>query len=274
MSKSFDYSPRVDVSASHRAGYLAFAQDVVRQAGAATLPFFRAESGVENKRTDGSYDPVTLADKAAEQVIRDHIGSKYPSHGIFGEEFGHETGDGLTWVIDPIDGTRAFVTGMVHWGVLLALFDGERPIVGAMYQPFTEELYSGDCEQAWLERGSEKRELRTSEVTDLSVAVMATTEPSLFSDRDAADYLALEDATRMCRLGGDCYIYGMVALGTLDFAMDATLNPYDIQALIPIVEGAGGVVTTFSGENPSMGGTVLASANQSLHDQALALFGS
>lgn len=268
MSKSFDYTRPVQLNHTQRDKYLAFAQEVVRQAGEATLPFFRADARVHNKRTDGSFDPVTEADQAAERIIRERISAQFPTHGIFGEEYGHQPGDGLTWVIDPIDGTRAFMTGMVHWGVLVALFDGERPVVGVMYQPYTGELFSGNCEAAWFERGAEKRVLKTSTTTALDQAVMATTEPGLYTDGDARDFEVLRGATRMCRTGGDCYLYGMLAMGYLEFGTDAQLNPFDIQALVPIIEGAGGVVTTFAGGNPSMGGTVLASANLQLHNLA------
>ena len=130
------YAPPHPLSDSLRAEYLAFAIEIARAGGAATLPYFRTSTVVENKLTDGQFDPVTEADKAAEKIIRESISDKYPAHGVFGEEFGHQEGNGLTWVIDPVDGTRAFMSGLLHWGVLLALFDGERPVIGVMYPAF------------------------------------------------------------------------------------------------------------------------------------------
>ena len=139
-----EFSRAVPVGDEERAEYLAFAKAVAVQAGLATLPYFRTSSDVmclENKAPVG-FDPVTRADRAAESVIRERIKQTYPNHGIYGEEYGLEPGCGLTWVIDPIDGTRAFMSGMLHWGVLLALFDGENPVVGVLYQPYTCLLYT------------------------------------------------------------------------------------------------------------------------------------
>ena len=142
----FDYTPAVVVTTAARSEYLEFAKVVARDAGAVILPYFRTNADgmkLENKAQDG-FDPVTRADREAEQLIRQRISETYPDHGIYGEEFGLQAGNGLTWVIDPIDGTRAFMSGMLHWGVLLALFDGENPIVGVLYQPYTDELFFGD----------------------------------------------------------------------------------------------------------------------------------
>lgn len=266
---AFGYGPKTSVSDSQRAEFLEFAKVLVRRAGAATLPYFRADAVVENKLTDGRFDPVTEADKAAETVIREALGSTYPEHGVFGEEFGYQSGNGLTWVIDPIDGTRAFMSGMLHWGVLLALFDGETPVVGVMYQPYTDELFAGDNQHATFERGGAQRALVTSDREDVGQAVLATTGVDWFPAQERTQFDRLRDAVQLCRIGGDCYLFGVAAMGYVHLATDASLNPYDIQALIPIIRGAGGVITTYDGEDPSMGGTVLASANPVLHRRAL-----
>jgi histidinol phosphatase-like enzyme (inositol monophosphatase family) len=268
---TFSYSQKVSVTAAEKAEYFEFAAITVKAAGAVTLPFFRADVKVENKRADGKFDPVTEADKAAETVVRDALAQAYPSHGIMGEEFGHQTGNGLTWVIDPIDGTRAFMSGMLHWGVLLALFDGETPIVGAMYQPYTDELFVGDAERAVFRRGDEQRPLHTSSCTDVSKAVLATTGVEWFDESERAQFDRLREQAQLCRIGGDCYLFGMLAMGYVHIGTDANLQSYDIQALVPIVRGAGGVITTYDGGNPSMGGTVVASANPSLHHEVLSL---
>ena len=180
-----------------------------------------------------------------------------------------KAGNGLTWVIDPIDGTRAFMSGMLHWGILLALFDGETPIVGVMYQPYTDELFFGDGDTAWMQRGEVTMQLHTSQCDSVAQAIMTTTGTSWFSPQQLFGYGQLRENVRLHKVGGDCYLFGMVAMGQIDLGVEGRLNAYDIQALIPIVRGAGGVVTTWNGDNPSMGGDIIASANMTLHEQAL-----
>jgi histidinol phosphatase-like enzyme (inositol monophosphatase family) len=268
---AFDYSEKVDLSAREREEFLRFAVEVVREAGKATLPYFRADVAVENKLV-GDFDPVTEADKSAELIIRSRIEDSYTNHGILGEEFGYMGGNGLTWVIDPIDGTKSFLTGMLHWGVLLGLFDGETPVIGAMYQPYTDELFYGDGATAWFQRGAlEPVRMETASCEGVSSALMATTGIRYYHDEARVAFDKMVDATRMCRLGGDCYLYATLALGQLDLVSESSLNPFDIQALVPIVRGAGGVVTCFDGTNPSMGGSVIASANEELHRKVLDL---
>ena len=162
MSAEFGHTPKVAISDDQHEEYLQFARSAVRAAGRVILPYFRSGVQVTNKLDIGGFDPVTMADQAGERAIREAIELAYPEHGIFGEEYGFNPGNGLTWVIDPIDGTRAFMTGMLHWGVLLALFDGDSPGVGALYQPYTDELFSGDGDAAGLERGGNRQALATS----------------------------------------------------------------------------------------------------------------
>jgi histidinol phosphatase-like enzyme (inositol monophosphatase family) len=262
------------VSADQKTEYLGFARSAARAAGDAILPYFRSRMQVTNKLSGQGFDPVTLADQAGERVIRAAIEDAYPDHGIFGEEFGLKSGNGLTWVIDPIDGTRAFMTGMLHWGVLLALFDGEQPIVGVMYQPYTDELFSGDNESAWYERAGESQSLVTSACRRVDEACLSTTGIDWLPASKQGRFRQLSQATKLTKMGGDCYLFGMLAMGSLDLGVEAGLNAYDIQALMPIVRGAGGVVTDWEGGNPSLGGTVLASATQALHSEAMTLLGS
>ena len=269
VADSFRYSEKVSVSAEDKSRYLAFAQRTVKAAGASTLAYFRAQVEVQNKLSNGQFDPVTQADKSAEKIIRQAIERAYPNHGVYGEEYGFSQGNGLTWVIDPIDGTRAFMSGMLHWGVLLALFDGDQPIIGVMYQPYTDELFCGDGEQAFLLRGEDRRTLVTSSCTELSRAVLATTGYDWFTQSSRSQFDRLKRQVELCRVGGDCYLYAMVAMGTVHLGTDVALEAYDIQALIPIIRGAGGVVTTYDGNNPSLGGNILASSNASLHARAL-----
>jgi myo-inositol-1(or 4)-monophosphatase len=264
------YSNAVDLSAATLEEYLRFAVELAAQAGRATLPYFRVNASVQDKRTGGRFDPVTEADREAERIIRSAVEGRYPQHGVFGEEFGYRAGNGLTWVVDPIDGTRAFMSGMLHWGVLLALFDGERPVLGVMHQPFTGETFYGSAEGSVYRRASEERPLKCRPCGSLADAVLATTSPRLFrKPEERAAFDRLEDSVKLCRYGGDCYLYTMLAMGGVDLATDTDLNPYDIQALIPIIRGAGGVVTTVAGENASMGGFVVAAGSAELHALAL-----
>jgi histidinol phosphatase-like enzyme (inositol monophosphatase family) len=274
MSATLGFTPAIAVSADQKTEYLGFARSAARAAGDAILPYFRSRMQVMNKLSGQGFDPVTLADQAGERVIRAAIEDAYPDHGIFGEEFGLKSGNGLTWVIDPIDGTRAFMTGMLHWGVLLALFDGEQPIVGVMYQPYTDELFSGDNESAWYERAGESQSLVTSACRRVDEACLSTTGIDWLPASKQGRFRQLSQATKLTKMGGDCYLFGMLAMGSLDLGVEAGLNAYDIQALMPIVRGAGGVVTDWEGGNPSLGGTVLASATQALHSEAMTLLGS
>ena len=271
MSAEFGHTPAVAISDDQRDEYLQFACSAVRAAGRVILPRFRSGVQVTNKLDNGGFDPVTLADQAGERAIREANELAYPEHGIFGEEYGFNAGNGLTWVIDPIDGTRAFMTGMLHWGVLLALFDGESPVVGAMYQPYTDELFSGDGDAAWLERGGNRQTLTTSRCENVATASLSTTGIEWLSAQQQEQFKRLSRASKLTKMGGDCYLFGMLAMGSLDLGVEARLKPYDIQALIPIVKGAGGVITSWDGGNPSLGGTVLASATPALHTQAMAL---
>ena len=274
MSATLGFTTAIAVSADQKTEYLGFARSAARAAGDAILPYFRSRMQVTNKLSGQGFDPVTLADQAGERVIQAAIEDAYPDHGIFGEEFGLKSGNGLTWVIDPIDGTRAFMTGMLHWGVLLALFDGEQPIVGVMYQPYTDELFSGDNESAWYERAGESRSLETSACRRVDEACLSTTGIDWLPASKQGRFRQLSQATKLTKMGGDCYLFGMLAMGSLDLGVEAGLNAYDIQALMPIVRGAGGVVTDWEGGNPSLGGTVLASATQALHSEAMTLLGS
>jgi myo-inositol-1(or 4)-monophosphatase len=274
MSATLGFTTAIAVSADQKTEYLGFARSAARAAGDAILPYFRSRMQVTNKLSGQGFDPVTLADQASERVIRAAIEDAYPDHGIFGEEFGLKSGNGLTWVIDPIDGTRAFMTGMLHWGVLLALFDGEQPIVGVMYQPYTDELFSGDNESAWYERAGESQSLVTSACRRVDEACLSTTGIDWLPASKQGRFRQLSQATKLTKMGGDCYLFGMLAMGSLDLGVEAGLNAYDIQALMPIVRGAGGVVTDWEGGNPSLGGTVLASATQALHSDAMTLLGS
>ena len=256
--------------------YMAFACRLADIAGRTILPHFRVRLDVENKQAGSGYDPVTLADRTAEEAIRDEIRRVYPGHGIIGEEHGILDGtDGLTWVIDPIDGTRAFIIGQLHWGVLIALNDGTGPVVGVMHQPYTGETFVGSRLGAELRHGGRTTLLRVRECARLEDAIVSATDPAMFSgpgERDA--FRAIASRARMRRYGGDCYSYCLVAAGFIDLVIESGLKPYDIQPLVPIIEAAGGIVTTWSGGPPNYGGQIIAAGDRDLHKVALAMLAS
>jgi len=253
--------------------YTAFACRLADIAGRTILPHFRVRLDVENKMAGAGYDPVTLADRAAERAIRDEIQRVYPGHGIIGEEHGVLDGtDGLTWVIDPIDGTRAFIIGQLHWGVLIALNDGARPVVGVMHQPYTGETFVGSRFGVETRHAGRGTPLRVRQCARLEDAIVSATDPAMFTgpgERDA--FRAVASRARMRRYGGDCYSYALVAAGFIDLVIESGLKPYDIQPLVPIIEAAGGIVTTWSGGSPNDGGQIIAAGDRELHKIALAM---
>jgi myo-inositol-1(or 4)-monophosphatase len=242
--------------------FLNFAGVLADAAARAIAPYFRSPLAVEDKG-GGYYDPVTEADRAAERAMRALIREHYPDHGILGEEEGAVAGAGrYTWVLDPIDGTRAFITGLPLWGTLIALNDGSGPILGVMNQPFTGERYTGTAAGAWRNGVP----IRSRGCTGLEHARLMCTSPDLFDtpgQRAAFDAVAAE--AQLVRYGGDCYAYCMVASGFVDAVIEAGLQPYDTQALIPIVDGAGGRMSTWDGTSAQHGGAVLACGDPVLH---------
>ncbi len=254
---------------------VAFAGRTARAAGTLALRHFRSTLQVDDKSAaDAAFDPVTVADRAVERYIRTAVAASYPDDGILGEEEASVGGtSGRTWVIDPIDGTRAFMTGMLHWGVLLALHDGQQPLLGVMYQPYTDELFVGRPGRASLEHGSGPvRVLGTRACARIDAAVFGATSPQFFAEGIERTLLdALCQRTRMVRFGGDCYLYAMLAAGHIDLVCEAGLAPYDIQALIPLVRGAGGVITDWRGGDAAAGGRILAAGDARLHAAVLAL---
>jgi myo-inositol-1(or 4)-monophosphatase len=250
------------------AEYLEFALRTAQRAGEAILPHFRGALDVEDKRNFMGYDPVTVADHASETVIRDAIKAAYPGHGIHGEEHGREAGTSpLTWVIDPIDGTKSFILGQLHWGVLIALNDGNAPVVGVAHQPFVGESFLGIAGAlAQWRRGSETRTLRTRPCASIEQAIVVTTDPRQFvSPAEKRALATVTESARFLRYGGDCYCYTQLAMGLVDVVIENGLQYYDIQALIPIVEAAGGRVTNWSGGPCDHGGSVLACGDPALH---------
>lgn len=246
---------------------------LVRAAGDRALDWFRRAMPIHNKHTVlGSYDPVTEADHAVEDELRAALAERYPDDRILGEERG-ETGQGARrWVIDPIDGTRAFVSGSPMWGTLLALHEGDHVLAGWMHLPALGDTYVGTVDHCWLEHGGQDRELRTRDVHDLADAVLCATTPHMFDGPgELAAFERVADAAQLTRFGGDCVNYGLLALGTVDVVVEASLSSYDIMAAIPMIEGAGGVITDRAGARAMDGGFVVAAATHDLHAAVLEL---
>lgn len=246
-----------------------FTEALADAASDSIMPFFRASMAVENK-DGGGFDPVTAADRNAEAAMRRLIGQTYPGHGIVGEEYGAEREDAdFVWVLDPIDGTRAFITGLPVWGTLIGLLHQGRPILGMMAQPFTGERYAGDGSRAWYSGPGGAKPIVTRPCAELAEAAMFTTSPHLFSEDEIPAYLRVEQSVRMARYGVDCYAYCMVGSGQADVVVEAGLQSYDIVALIPVVEGAGGRLTAWDGGSAAAGGRVVASGDPRLHERVL-----
>ncbi len=252
---------------------VAFIEKLAQSSGEVILPFFRTGLTVIDKgRASGAFDPVTEADHAAETVIRRMIRATFPEHGIVGEELADDRPDAEhVWVVDPIDGTRAFLCGLPVWGTLIGLMKNGEPVLGAMSQPYTGELFVGGVGKAHLKGPRGQRELGTRDGTDLSLATLMTTDPRYFSVEEGAAFRRVEARVRLSRYGTDCYAYAMLAAGQIDLVIEAGLKRYDIVAMIPIIEGAGGVITTWDGQSAKNGGRILAAANAELHRQAMAL---
>jgi myo-inositol-1(or 4)-monophosphatase len=245
--------------------------------GEVILPFFRSPVSAEDKSRGGVFDPVTEADRGAERAIRQAIKAAFPDHGIIGEEYGAENADAeYVWVLDPIDGTKSFISGLPLWGTLIALQHKGRPVYGMMHQPFTSERFFGDGASAyWRMRGADgvigEKRLRTRPCATLAAATVMTTSPLLLPGDLLEKYRAVETQARLHRYGGDCYAYCMLAAGHVDLVIEAGLKPYDIAALIPIIEGAGGVVTTWDGCDAAGGGAIIAAGDKRAHAAALKL---
>jgi len=251
--------------------FTSFVDALATASGDTILPFFRTALAVENKLARG-FDPVTAADRAAENAMRSLIRQNFPEHGILGEEYGSEHTDAeYVWVLDPIDGTKSFISGMVAWGTLIGLMRFGEPVYGMMHQPFTRERFSGDSGAAHYRGPAGDRDLHVRACEALSDALLFTTSPLLMNAADRACFKKVEDKVKLSRYGGDCYAYCMLAAGQIDLVIETELKPHDIVALIPIILGAGGIVTTWENGPPQAGGRIVAAGDARIHAAALAL---
>jgi myo-inositol-1(or 4)-monophosphatase len=251
--------------------FSAFVDQLADVAGETVLPFFRTAMRVEDKG-HGSFDPVTAADHAAETAMRMLIRRTFPDHGIVGEEYGSERPDAeFVWVLDPIDGTKSFISGMPAWGTLIGLMRAGAPVFGMMSQPFTRERFSGDGGASRYRGPAGERTMRARECETLKDAILLTTSPRLMNDADRKSFARVEEAVRLSRYGGDCYAYCMLAAGHVDLVIETELKPYDIIPLVPIITGAGGIVTTWDNASPLQGGRVIAASDARIHEAAMAV---
>ena len=239
-----------------------------------TLARFRTPMAARDKGAPGAgFDPVTEADRAAEAAMRAVLAALRPADGILGEEEAAVPGtSGLTWTLDPIDGTRAFLAGAPTWGTLVACGpDGEAPILGIVDQPYVAERFSGGPDGAWITRGTTRKPLRTREVAGIHEAILFTTFPEVGTPADRAGFERVAGRARLTRYGLDCYAYALVAGGHADLVIEAGLAPYDVRGPMAVVRAAGGIVTGWDGGPAQDGGRVIAAGCAAVHEEAIAL---
>jgi len=250
----------------------AFLLELNRASAEVILPLFRAEHGLEDKGKAGAFDPVTAADRGAEAAIRALIAKHHPGHGVIGEEYGQDRPDAeFVWVLDPIDGTRAFISGLPVWTTLIGLRHQGAPVLGSIGQPFIGEVFIGSAVGSRLVDRAGERPLVTRKGVALSAALIATTDPdACFNPAETVAWRALRRATRLARFGCDAYAYAMVAAGSLDLVVEAGLKCWDIESAIPVIEGAGGVVRDWTGAPVGReGGSVIIAGDENMLHEAL-----
>jgi myo-inositol-1(or 4)-monophosphatase len=266
-------TPATKPSTAAFAALLETAHALADLSGEVILRRFRRPIAVEDKGSALGFDPVTAADRDAERVISRYLLRHHPSHAIVGEEHGSRDGDGtsgLRWVIDPIDGTKAFIMGSPLWGTLIGLLDGETPLLGMMNQPFTgERVWTSRTATHWRTADGRTRRVKTRACPKLEHAILTTTSPNLIGERDRRKFMEVSGRARLTRYGGDCYGYCLLAGGHTDLLIETGLKPHDVVALIPIIERAGGRITTWEGEPAARGGRILAAGDPALHAEVL-----
>lgn len=250
--------------------YELFAVELAREAARVSLPYFRGAYAETDKGGPGAFDPVTQADHEAEAAIRRLIAARYPDHGVIGEEYGEDRPDAdHVWILDPIDGTRAFIAGLPLWTTLIALRAEGRPFVGAIGQPYLDEIFLGGPSGARLLKGGTEAPLAVRACARLNDALIATTDPDLFTGPELGAWTQVRAAARLARLGCDAYAYAMLAAGRIDLVVESGLKIWDWSALVPVIEAAGGAVSNWRGEAPDGSGQILAVGDVGIREQAL-----
>ena len=261
-----------NIDAALAAELVTTAAELADAARVATLLHFRAEGLTADTKEVQRFDPVTVADRLSEEWMRGILARRRPQDGILGEEFGPVPGtSGLTWVLDPIDGTRSYLSGTPTWGVLIAVADATGPIYGVIDQPYIKERFEGGLGRAEVNGPMGRKPLRARAARPLSEAILFTTFPEVGTVEEGAAFRRVAARARLVRYGTDCYAYALIAAGQIDLVIEAGLQAYDVQAPIAVIEAAGGVVTDWQGRPCHHGGQVLAAANRTVHAQALAL---
>lgn len=251
--------------------FLAFALRLADAAGEVIRPYFRKPLAISEK---ADLTPVTAADQAAEETMRALIEGRFPEHGILGEEFGRVREEAeFVWTLDPIDGTKSFISGVPLFGTLIALTRGKRPILGIIDQPISRERWVGIAGRPTTLNGAV---VHCRACPGLAAATLFATTPDMFKDSEAAAFARISKAVKLTRYGADCYAYGILVAGFVDLVLEASLKPYDFCAMVPIVEGAGGVATDWRGAKLDLAsdGRVLVAGDRRTHQAALALLGA
>ncbi len=264
----------VTIDTELRGALIGTAHEMADAAREAILPHFRSQTLTTDNKAESGFDPVTVADRAAERAMRDVLQRRRPQDGIVGEEYGNSEGDsGLTWVLDPIDGTRGFIAGTPTWGVLIAVGPESGPVLGVIDQPYIRERFIGGLGTAEVAGPSGQLQLATRQCGQLSEAVIFTTFPEVGSNGERDAFHGVAQNCKLTRYGMDCYAYALLAAGQIDLVIEARLQSYDIQAPIAVIEAAGGVVTDWRGNPVHNGGNVIAAGDRDLHAVALKLLG-
>ena len=239
-------------------------------AKAHTLKYFRLDSVSIHSKEELTFDPVTIADRQAEKAMRELIELERPEDGILGEEYPSKTGStGYTWVLDPIDGTRGYISGTPTWGTLIALNHNGLPIYGVIDQPYIGERFSGGLDEAIFRGPLDNKNLSVSNVEEFRDAVLFSTYPEIGTSEELRGFKQVAEKCKLTRYGLDCYAYGLLAMGNIDIVIEAGLKPYDVQAPIAVIKAAGGNVTNWNGGPAELGGRVLATGSLELHEKAL-----
>lgn len=256
--------------------FVTLSQRLADAAAPVTLQHFRSIALETLNKEEAGFDPVTVADRGAEDAMRDLLSSERAHDGILGEEAGRkETSSGWTWVLDPIDGTRAYISGLPLWGTLIALDDGTEGRIGVIDQPFTGERFTGvidgDNSIAWLSHRGRDMAITTRTGRALNEATVFTTDEHLFSADELTAFSEIRNRSRLTRYGTDCYAYALVAMGQIDLVIETGLQAYDIASHVPLIRAAGGVVTNWAGGDCRWGGRTLAAGSPEIHAEALAI---
>lgn len=251
---------------------VAFAHRLADASGAVIRPYFRQRIEVTHKPGMHAFDPVTEADRGAERAIRAILERERADDAILGEEYGEKPGGPWRWVLDPVDGTRAFITGRHEWGSLIALEHENVPVLGILDQPVLGERFLGVNGRSFLLEGEKRTALKVRECAELKDAILCVTDPfAYFTQAQAAAFQRVSKAARMTRYSGDCYLFAALTLGFVDVIIEAGFKPWDIAALIPLVEGAGGVISAWDGGDCRDGKTILACGDRRVHEEAIKL---